>query len=100
MSYEGYVEFICSNGHYMTLDAYDHLPRECSKCGSTSAHYHDVVQTNGIEEDNPSTFSSPKEEDGFEDEWHIDHYDNKYATKILKYRPIGPYWVKVDLDKM
>lgn len=47
MSYEGYTEYLCEDGHHWTQDAYDERPRMCADCGKRAVWYHDVDQTNG-----------------------------------------------------
>jgi hypothetical protein len=32
MSYEGYVQYLCKNGHYWTVDAYDDYESTCPDC--------------------------------------------------------------------
>ena len=46
MSYEGYEQHICENGHYYNSDCYDH-DAICPICGGKSAWYNSVDQTNG-----------------------------------------------------
>lgn len=97
MSYEGYEEHICENGHHWTLDAgfYSFGQPEdsgpdfynCPHCGKPAKYMASVDQTNGYYEDDPSTFAAPKKEVGFEDKWQTDHYGNKYAVKIRLYEP-------------
>lgn len=100
MSYEGYEEFICKNGHYNTLDVNyftygsddPKIQKEmefCPCCGEKYKWQCSVDQTNGYYEDDPSTFDAPKKVVGFTDSWHVDHYGNKYATKIFQYEPIN-----------
>ena len=91
MSYEGYEEYLCENGHYMTANCYDSVWPQCRSCGHSFSHWHAVDQTNGTEENNPNTMPAPKEEIGFEDVWQEDHYGNKYATKIILYRPLSEW---------
>jgi hypothetical protein len=58
MSYEGYVQYICTNGHYAVRDAYDDYDLDgenewkCKVCGSGSAWSNCVDQTNGSFGDN------------------------------------------------
>jgi hypothetical protein len=33
---------------------------------------------------------------GFDDNWHVDHYGNKYATKVMKYKPCRIYNRAID----
>lgn len=47
MSYEGYEQHICKNGHYYECDAYYFVGDEYCKCGAPSAWSNSVDQTNG-----------------------------------------------------
>jgi hypothetical protein len=98
MSYEGSEEFICSNGHYSVHNCYLGLPTKCPVCDSTSGHTHFIDETNGYEENDPSTYPAPSESVGFDDDWKVDHYGNRYAVKIHKYRPVGLEWKTIDLS--
>ena len=92
MSYEGYVERLCETGHLSSFDFYpDDEMNVCAQCKKPFVFQHSVDQTNGIECDDdgapyPDTVGYPFEEAGFEDQWHTDHYGNKYATKISLYK--------------
>jgi hypothetical protein len=49
MSYEGFEQLLCENGHYWVVDAYDlsfDLSEKCSVCGAGVAWYNGVDQTN------------------------------------------------------
>ena len=94
VSYEGYREYLCAKGHYQCSDAYDDDPEKCARCGERIAYAHSVDQTNGVEEDNPSTMPAPKEQVGFEDEWCKDRHGNKYAKSIPLYMA-GREWAKL-----
>jgi ribosomal protein S27E len=58
MSYEGYVQVLCANGHYNTYDAYDDpfgvydepesIPT-CKVCGENLVWRNGVDETNGCE---------------------------------------------------
>lgn len=97
MSYEGYTERLCVLGHLSRFNAYfdffgeDEKPK-CSHCGNEFMFSHSVDQTNGVEymEDGVTphlgTVGYPFEENGWEDMWHTDHYGNKYATKLYRYK--------------
>lgn len=88
MSYEGYREYLCKNGHYFSFNVWNEPEKpECPCCGNPPELYHGVDQTNGYDESNPYTCDAPKIVIGFDDKWHEDHYGNKYATKIMRYRP-------------
>lgn len=46
MSYEGYEQYICANGHYSEADAYC-SPSLCPVCGSETGWHNRVDETNG-----------------------------------------------------
>ena len=48
MSYEGYSQFICRNGHQYVSDVYDG-DRECDYCQTPPVWCYSVDQTNGCE---------------------------------------------------
>jgi hypothetical protein len=53
MSYEGYVQCLCEDGHYSVCDAYYHGFGEdqvCSICGKPIVWENDVDETNGAPE--------------------------------------------------
>ena len=97
MSYEGYREYLCRKGHYSTSDAYEDDPTKCERCGADIDWRHSVDQTNGVEEDNPSTIPAPKEKVGQEDDWQRDHHGNKYAVAVPIYRPASGEWRLVQM---
>ena len=45
MSFEGYEQFLCKNGHYWTSDVYDR-DNECPRCGELADWSHMVDTTN------------------------------------------------------
>jgi hypothetical protein len=47
MSYEGFEQYLCENGHYHTFDAYEDVPKSCPFCDKRWAWRHSVDQTNG-----------------------------------------------------
>jgi hypothetical protein len=115
MSYEGYEEYLCENGHHMERDVYDiRSVTECEYCKGKLLWRHSVDQTNGFgqhrhnaclneEEYDHSYFDEPAPvvELGYEDQWHEDHYGNKYATKVMLYSPDLTYpgiWKEVERD--
>lgn len=50
MSYEGYVEYYCGNGHRIgSRDCYEDSPIKCPVCGNTEMIRDSVDQTNGCE---------------------------------------------------
>lgn len=106
MSYEGYIEYLCPDGHYSILDAHWNYGGGASKeeraqamtcrvCGKTFNRYHHVDETNGYDTSHPDTCDAQKKEIGFTDVWNTDHYGTKYAVKVLRYEP-GLEWVSTD----
>lgn len=72
MSYEGYNEWLCRNGHYNTSDAYQDDPKCCRHCKEPLVWSHSVDCTNGelYNDDGtpiPSTHPYPLEQVGFEE---------------------------------
>ena len=55
MSYEGYTQKICKNGHYWTEDAVEHMwddeKSKCPKCGDPEVWENGVNLTNGSFDD-------------------------------------------------
>lgn len=101
MSYEGYEEFLCPKGHYFTQDAmylrYEQDgPLLCPHCQQAPVWTRSVDETNGVTSDYPESQGGRKTEIGFEDVWHTDHYNNKYATKLLQFVPVEPDWRKYE----
>lgn len=97
MSYEGTEEYICENKHYWALDALFEAWQEngqlCPHCGAPVKWQHSIDETNGIcDEALDATTPAPTKEVGFEDDWHEDHYKNKYATKIFLVEPDSSAW--------
>lgn len=89
MGYSGYREYLCAAGHYSTQNVYDDDLKSCPHCEAPLAHFHGVDQTNGYDESEPYSCDAPKEEIGFDDVWHVDHHGNRYATKLLRFRPVA-----------
>lgn len=105
MSYEGYTTFLCANGHEWTVDALDLTMGEgdtiCPHCSARKAFYRDTDETNGFEKRNPRTHAPKLLEDGFDDFWKQDHYGNRYAVKVPKYRPdpSDTLWHRIEYDE-
>ncbi len=91
MSYEGYIEYLCVNGHYTTSDCYDERVKKCPHCCGAIEYENSVDQTNG-ETEHPATRPGKKVEIGFDDDWRSDHYGNRYAAKVLRYAPASTSW--------
>lgn len=109
MSYEGYEQFVCPDGHTWNVDAMTHSydsDKErkenvtCPHCGQIAEWQCSVDETNGFCADDPNTFAGPMKEIGFTDIPQADHYGNKYFTKLLKYEIDNSTkrWLKVDRD--
>ena len=70
MSYEGYEQYLCANGHLRVYDCWDIPPYEgvenpdevinCN-CGAPLVFHHSVNTTNGEEEGCPDTLPYPFE---------------------------------------
>lgn len=101
MSYEGYEEYLCEDGHYFAVDSYDNngsVPH-CD-CGKRAEWWHSVDQTNGYDESNPDTSSAPTEEAGYKDMPCLDHYGNQYFIKQSIYKPAeNSEWRKVPTEE-
>ena len=89
MSFERYYEFICEKGHYSTqrLCVYDLSENGCGLCKQPIAYTNLVDQTNGMDQNDPTTLPLPTLVLAEEDHWQTDHYGNKYATVIKLYEP-------------
>lgn len=46
MSYEGYIEYKCPNGHFDMADVYEEQPTFCQACGKRFARKRSVDETN------------------------------------------------------
>lgn len=65
MSYEGYEQRLCANGHLSHVDAFDNDAGPC-RCSAPIAWWNDVDQTNGdgadcvveLEESTPAIYES------------------------------------------
>jgi len=58
MSYEGYVQILCENGHYECVDCWDdHDPDAwlCEVCGAKMTWWNSVDVTNGSWDYDPTT---------------------------------------------
>lgn len=96
MSYEGYEEFICENGHHWTVDASELLHGTnkqrksafvCPHCKKKAQYHCRVDETNGIDHEDVTTLPGPKNEVGFDDLQCKDHYGNKYFVKRKQFAP-------------
>lgn len=67
MSYEGYEQILCQNGHYNIADAFDlmdnsdYINWKCSECGAKMAWTHSVDTTNDEGDPAPLTVKTPAE---------------------------------------
>lgn len=87
MSYEGYTEFLCKNGHYYCVDIHAPAGEVCPICGEKAAYSSEVDLTNGENENDPYSMPAPRKLIGYSDEWRLDHYGNRYAIKHGLYAP-------------
>lgn len=94
MSYEGYEEYICSNGHYNTENNFS--DNKICTCGANYLWFHVVDQTNGYDPDDVNTYAAEVVEIGWDDIRNTDHYGNVYYTKHLKYKPDSPEWLNLN----
>jgi len=91
MSYfEGYTEYLCKEGHYFVDSCYmDTSVERCPECGASIEYAHDVDITSGQDE-------AAKVKIGHTDIWSVDHYGNKYANKMMFFKPAeGSDWKKI-----
>lgn len=97
MSYEGYEEFLCQNGHYWTVDAMTMIhgdneekdkARICAVCHHKAVYVASVDETNGVDVDIPETMPAPKKLIGYTDIPCTDHHGNKYFGKANCYEPV------------
>lgn len=86
MSYEGYWEHICIEGHHTSAGAHEDLRDSCEVCGASITHFRSVDITNGFEPSNPSSHRGCKEVIGSED----------VVTERLLYRAAGTLWREVN----
>ena len=105
MSYEGYTTFLCTNGHQYTVDALDLIhrtaSRSCPHCGARPVFFRNTDETNGFDPRRPGTQPPKVLETGFEDFWKQDHYGNRYAVKVLTYKPdpADTLWEEIRYDE-
>ena len=95
MSYEGYYEWLCENGHYSASNCYAPEPKKCRVCGARIAHRCGVDQTNGVDPECPYTMPGKKRKVGTDDEWTTDHHGNKFAIAHPRYKPTDDRWRKI-----
>ena len=88
MSYEGYVEELCANGHLRSRDVYVPCSEMCH-CGATTVFTRHVDETNGIVIDDPSTLPYPFEVEK-EAEFVVCNLGHKHCTAERIYKiPVG-----------
>ena len=68
MSYEGVEEYILENGEYVVTGCWDDIPEN-------AVWWHSIDDTNGFDEEDPSTFNAEKRKSG------ILIYGNKTITE-------------------
>ena len=88
MSYEGYEQFICEDGHYTVMGPHYFDIPACD-CGKRMKWNCSVDITNGFEEDAPWSKPGIFEEVDWIDQWKVDHYGNRYAEQTCLYIPIN-----------
>jgi hypothetical protein len=96
MSYEGFTEYLCEDGHLSAKELFESygatqeeiINHHTCECGKLFKWRWEVDLTNGFLEDYPQTRPGPKKEIGWDDVWHKDHYGNKYATKLHRFKPL------------
>jgi len=94
MSYEGYTEYLCDNGHYWKVrssgkdfEGQGSQQLFCVHCRYPFAFFSVVDQTYGVKEDVPGSFEAPKIEYGWEDIPKQDHWGAKYCEKRPLFLP-------------
>lgn len=87
MSYEGYTEFLCKEGHYFCMDCCDDGVTRCPRCGATVAYTNSVDQTNGEDPDLPCTMPGPKK--------LVEKRSRRITVDDSIYEPDGPRWRKL-----
>jgi hypothetical protein len=92
MSYYGFWEWLCDNGHYLAHDCMDTKPSVCPHCSAPMRWSHSVDETNGYDESNEGTSCAGKRLIGTEDAWHLDHHGNRYATQRDLFAPNSKAW--------
>ena len=85
MSYEGYLQTICENGHELSFDCNEDTPEFCRICHCQITHTKSVDMTNGYEADNPSTHDGSVEVLG----------EEEYIMTRRLVRPVGTLWCEV-----
>lgn len=83
MSYEGSTEMLCEVGHYHRIDCRADRPARCvvPKCRAQYVHFHEVDETNGLNENYHETHPANKIPNGFTEEVKTDHRGNEYYVK-------------------
>lgn len=60
MSFEGYMQYLCPEGHEFHVGAFEETDNDvCPHCGQLPVWCHTVDQTNGTNPEDPSTFDVP-----------------------------------------
>ncbi len=113
MSYEGYVEYICEDGHYYTIDVYDTIDAfdetlkskssACKFCDKAIRYIHHVDQTNGYEESDLGTCDGKKKLLGYQEVWRLGYHRNNnsngYSRKVAVYQPDGDMWIDLKISE-
>ena len=97
MSFEGFNEYLCENGHYFSCDVFMDQPVQCPVCRARLKYSRMVDQTNGIIEGEPGTYPAELVTIGYTDIPKVDRLGNKYFTTINKYDPkLKQDWREID----
>lgn len=93
MSYEGYEEYLCTEGHYSSYSCWQDRPTVCGVYGCTKP----LVLRHAVDETNGFGKPAQKVEIGWEDVPMKDHYGNAYFVKNLRFSPPveGSKWNKI-----
>jgi hypothetical protein len=99
MSYEGYVEYLCENGHYCQNGAYETDHTRCPLCNGKLTYINFVDETNGEDKDDPCTMPAETEVIGNHKVAEEDAYGNSYFVDIPKLKPASDRWrAKTEFD--
>lgn len=87
MGYSGIIEYLDEDGFYWYHDephtGFNRNPEKLNPNGKVPVWHRIIHTTNGMDEDEPSTYWGDKTSIGMKDVWHVDHYGNKYATQQM-----------------
>jgi len=96
MSYEGFTQYLCKNGHYSVRDAYDDFDFgenewKCKYCAEPAAWWNMVDQTNGSFDDDGKRIDNAVELEIVQEHVCVCQCGNKHfsAPTIYKTPPHG-----------